>query len=53
MICLIYFCANASNREKNGGIKSIIIPFDIDSIFCSTTDATSQTTLSLEKPYMD
>ena len=31
-----------------GGIKNITIPFDIDSIFCSTTDATSQTTLSLE-----
>ena len=38
-------------KEVNdyGGIKSIIVPFDIDSIFCSTTDATSQTTLSLEK----
>ena len=37
-------------KEVNdyGGIKSMIVPFDIDNIFCSTIDATSQTTLSLE-----
>lgn len=33
-----------------GGIKTILVPFDIDSIFCSTTDATSEITLTLDNP---
>ena len=34
--------------DSYGGIEKIFLPFDITSIFCSSTDSTSQITLSLD-----